>query len=127
MELNKKLMVIAITCSEVLASICYGQQVKYWVAFKDKQGTPYNISTPSAFLGPKAVSRRKAFYIPVHISDLPVTPTYVNQVENVANVKVLYSSKWLNGVVISLDSAKYAAAALSQINSFAFVNKSEKV
>jgi serine protease AprX len=127
MELNKKVMIIALACAQALSTVSFAQQVKYWVAFKDKQGTPFTVSKPSEFLGAKAVSRRQMFYIPVHTSDLPVTPDYVAQVENVPNVRVLYSSKWLNGVVIALDSLKFATAALNQINGFSFVNKSEKV
>src|SRR6476661_2803130 len=127
MALNKKLLMIAIVFAGTFSSICYAQQVKYWIGFKDKQGTPYSLNKPEDFLGTKAINRRKLYYIGMHPTDLPVTPAYVNQVKNVANVRVLYSSRWLNGVVISFDSAKYAGPALAQINTFTFVTKTDKV
>ncbi len=126
MELTKKTLIIAMICSQALITFCYAQQVKYWIGFKDKQGTPFSVTKPSEFLGAQAINRRTKYFIPVHASDLPVTPDYVNQIKNVPNVKVLYSSRWLNGVVISVESAS-AAAALNQINGLSFVSKADKV
>jgi serine protease AprX len=51
---------------------------KYFVAFKDKNGTPYNINNPQAFLTQRAIDRRAKFGIPIIEEDLPVNPAYVN-------------------------------------------------
>ena len=32
---------------------------KYWVELEDKDGTPFSIDKPEAFLSPKALERRK--------------------------------------------------------------------
>src|SRR4051812_13428996 len=77
-------------------------QIKYWVNFANKNGTPYSVSSPTAFLTPKSVLRRTTYSIPVDASDLPVTPGYVSQVAAVSGVTLNYVSKWINGVVISV-------------------------
>jgi subtilisin family serine protease len=98
-------------------------QAKYWVRFTNKNGTPYSISNPSAFLTNKSIQRRTTYSIAVDQTDLPVTPSYVQQVESVAGVTVLYASKWINGVAIIATNT----AALNVINSFSFVAGSAPV
>lgn len=98
-------------------------QLKYWVKFNNKTGTPYNVSNPSAFLSAKSILRRTTYGIPIHTTDLPCNPSYVSQVDAVNNVTVLYVSKWINGVVISVPSA----SILTTINSFSFVSSSGQV
>ncbi|MCC6370691.1 MAG: hypothetical protein IT236_06795, partial [Bacteroidia bacterium] len=58
-----------------------GPRVKYWITFKDKTGTPYSLSNPSAFLSQKSITRRTMYNIPYHSSDLPVNPSYIKQVD----------------------------------------------
>ncbi|MBA3664087.1 MAG: S8 family serine peptidase [Bacteroidetes bacterium] len=115
--MNKKSSLIALTLIATLSTIQLSAQTKYWVKFKNKTGTPYSVSTPTAFLTAKSVQRRTTYNIPVDQTDLPVTPSYISQVDNVAGVTVLYASKWLNGVVI----ATTGTAGISAINSFSFV------
>lgn len=124
--MNKKLL-LAITFS--LSFLAYDimiSQTKFWVMFKNKTGTPYSVSTPSAFLSPKSIARRVAQGISVNSTDLPVTPSYVTQVDGVSGVTVLYRSKWLNGVVVSIPSAS-TVTALAAINSFSFVQSTGAV
>ncbi|MGZ3884167.1 MAG: S8/S53 family peptidase [Bacteroidia bacterium] len=97
------------------------QVFKYWVMFNNKTGTPYSVSTPTAYLSPKAIARRTAQGIAINASDLPVTPSYVSQVDAVPTTTVLYRSKWLNGVVVLTD-----ATAITTINSFSFVASTYK-
>ncbi len=96
---------------------------KYWIMFKNKNGTPYSVSTPSAYLSPKSIARRTAQGIAINTSDLPVTPSYVSQIAAVPSVTVLYRSKWLNGVVINVTNT----VALTTINSFTFVQTTNRV
>ncbi len=116
-----------IFCSVLALNAAPAPSVKYWVNFKNKTGTPFTISNPSAFLSAASIARRTAQNIAIHPSDLPVTPTYISQVENVSGVKVLYVSKWLNGVVVAIDSAAVAPAALTAISNFTFVQNTAKV
>lgn len=98
------------------------QVFKFWVKFKDKNGTPYSISNPSAYLSPKSIQRRVNQGIPIHYTDLPVTPSYATQVDAVPSVTVYYRSKWLNGVVVACPNSATAA-----INSFSFVSSTGPV
>jgi serine protease AprX len=99
----------------------YAQTFKYFVSFKNKTGTPYSISTPGAYLSPKAIARRTNQGIAINQTDLPVTPSYVTQVDAVPTTTVLYRSKWLNGVMVLA-----SPAAITTINSYTFVNSSLK-
>lgn len=100
---------------------------KYWVMFKNKTGTPYSVSTPSAYLGPKAIARRATQSIAIDNTDLPVTPSYVSQIDAVTDVNVLYRSKWLNGIVIAITNTASVSSALAAINSFTFVQSTGQV
>ncbi|NBU05870.1 MAG: peptidase S8, partial [Sphingobacteriia bacterium] len=90
-----------------------------WVRLNNKTGTPYSVNNPSAFLSQKAITRRSFHNIAIDTKDLPVSPNYINLIDNVANVTVLYASKWLNGLVVSVPSS--SSTALNTINSFSFV------
>ena len=72
---------------------------KYFVQFTDKNGTPYTIDHPEAFLSARAIQRRMNQGIPVIAEDLPVNPAYVTAVKNLG-VTVLTQSKWFNGITI---------------------------
>lgn len=73
---------------------------KYWIALEDKDGTPYSVEKPTEFLSQKALDRRKKYGIKVSESDLPVNPKYVEKIDAKPNVRVLYTSRWLNAVAI---------------------------
>ncbi len=106
-----------------LGAINTNAQQKYWVKFKDKNGTPFTIGNPSAYLSNQAIQRRATYNITIDTYDLPCTPSYINQVDNVSGVTILYASKWINGVVISATSS----VALNTINTFSFVLGSNPV
>lgn len=72
---------------------------KYLVQFTDKNGTPYSIDHPEAFLSVRSIQRRVNQGIPVIAEDLPVNPAYVTAVKN-QGVTVLTQSKWFNGITI---------------------------
>jgi hypothetical protein len=73
---------------------------KYWIQFTDKNNSPFSVNTPLAYLSQRAIDRRLAQNIAITSQDFPVNPTYVTGVKQVANVNVLISSRWLNGIVI---------------------------
>jgi serine protease AprX len=98
-------------------------QNKFWVQLKNKNGTPYSVSTPTAFLTQRSVQRRIDYNIPVNQSDLPVNPAYISQIASVSGVTVNYVSKWLNALVVTVVSP----TCLVTINSFTYVNTSNPV
>lgn len=111
----------------VLLSFCYlwvlsslaQQEMYYFVPFKDKQGTPYQISNPEAFLGSRSLERRKKQNIAITEEDLPVNPSYINQVK-ATNATIQYATKWLNGVVVLCNES-----VLEQIKALSFVKKED--
>ncbi len=117
MAMNKNKLFLLLSFFGIVTSI--NAQTKYWVRLNNKNGgNPYTLSNPSAFLTPAAIQRRTTYNVPYHITDLPVTPSYVSQISAVPSVTVLYVSKWLNGVVVSITNT---ASAMPIINSFTFV------
>jgi serine protease AprX len=89
---------------------------KYFVAFTDKNGTPYSISNPQAFLTQRAIDRRNNQGIPVIEQDLPVNPVYVDSVA-AKGVQVFTRSKWFNGITVkAIDSS-----VLNSIRALPFV------
>ena len=123
MAMNKTIKHAFLLALLVLGSLQLNAQKKYWVKLSDKNGTPFQVNNPSAFLSQKSIDRRIAFSIAVNQSDLPVTPAYIQAIDNVPNVNVLYASKWLNGVVISTNDL----SALATIKTFSFVVDTSKV
>jgi len=99
------------------------QFTKYIVRFKDKTGTPFSINDPSKFLSAKAIERRKKQHIPIDETDLPLVPAYIDSLKSVNHVTVLDVSRWFNQVCIATTDS----TALSKINSFSFVLKTEPV
>jgi len=73
---------------------------KYWIELEDKEGTPFSVDKPEAFLSTKAIERRKKLGVEINETDLPVTPMYIEKIAKQKNISVLYSSKWFNAVVI---------------------------
>lgn len=103
--------IILVTCLFFLVFTGVSQQIpqKYFVAFTDKNGTPYNINNPQAFLTQRSIDRRAAQGIPIIEEDLPVTPAYVTGVA-ATGVTVFTVSKWFNGVTIrAVDSSVLAS------------------
>jgi hypothetical protein len=101
----------------VALSESQAQFTRYIVNFKDKNGSPFSLSGPQAYLSQRAIDRRSRYGIAIDSSDLPVTPSYITQIKNVANVTVLNTSKWLNSVSILTTDPN----AITTINGFPFV------
>lgn len=93
-------------------------KLKYWVSFKDKNGSTFSLSNPKAFLTQKSIDRRSRYAVAYHTSDLPVIKSYITGVDTIAHV--LFASKWLNGVLVSTDSAK-AKQVITKIKNLSFV------
>jgi len=92
---------------------------KYLIHLSDKSGTPFSIDKPEAFLSSKAIERRKKQGATIDETDLPISPAYLEKVASVKNVTVLYTSKWLNGIVVQV-SHEYD---IDPIEDFDFVKK----
>ncbi|MDZ4666041.1 MAG: S8 family serine peptidase [Bacteroidota bacterium] len=120
--MNKKI-VLGILIAFIANALNAQASTKFWIKLADKTGTPYSVGTPTAFLTQKSVDRRTTQSIAIDQTDLPVTPAYITQIDNITNVQVLYASKWLNSVAVVITSTVSVAisTATNAINSLSFV------
>jgi len=95
----------------------------YWIELLDKNNNPYSVSNPEGFLSQRAIDRRQRQNIQIDETDLPVSPQYVQQIDALYNVTVLYTSKWLNGLVINCTDIE----SLNTIADLPFVSSIIKV
>jgi serine protease AprX len=97
------------------------QANRYMVFFRDKAGTPYSMTNPSAYLSQKALDRRAMQGISIVENDLPVNPAYVTQL-SATGAEVIYRSKWFNAAMVSCD-----ASLVTAITALSFVSAVELV
>ncbi len=90
---------------------------RFVITFSDRNGSPYTVSNPSAFLSARAINRRTQQSISIKQNDLPVNPSYIDSVAK-TGVRILNVSKWLNAIAI--DTTGHPKA-LSAIQSWPFV------
>lgn len=103
-------------------AIAQTTSVKYWVEFKDKNGSSFSLKAPDAYLSQKALDRRSKQNILISISDLPVSPTYVNEIKTM-DITIVNQSKWLNAILVSCsDSNK-----ISSIRALPYVKSVRKM
>lgn len=105
----------------LLAFSLQAQDNRYMVFFKDKQGTAYDVSNPSAFLGPRALERRARQGLQVVEQDLPASSVYVDGVK-ATGATVMHTTRWMNGTLVSCDEGTRAALA-----SLPYVSRVERV
>jgi serine protease AprX len=79
-----------------------GTKFRYLVLFKDKKNNPNSINQPETFLSARSIARRTKMNIKLNEQDLPVNPTYLNQLIT-QGAQLLYPLKWVNGAVVKMD------------------------
>src|SRR5258705_10155935 len=112
----KKLIIVLIG-SFLFFTEVHAQFTRYVVKLRNKGNNPFSLSTPTAYLSQRAISRRTRYGIAIDSTDLPVTPSYITQIRNVTNVTVLNISKWHNSVAIQTSDPN----AITTINGLSFV------
>lgn len=112
----KKLLLLGFVCV-FFGSESGAQFTRYIIRLKDKGNSSFTLANPAAYLSQRAIDRRSKYSIALDSTDLPVTPSYVTQIRNVANVTVLNVSKWLNAISIQTTDP----AAITTINAMPFV------
>lgn len=101
----------------------FAQYSRYIIQLKDKAGTPFSINSPLQFLSQRSINRKARYNISIDQTDLPVTPRYIDSIQQSGNITILNISKWLNQVCIFTNDA----AALARINTFSFVVASSPI
>jgi serine protease AprX len=118
---NKLVIILIGSC--LLFTEAEAQFTRYVVKLKNKGGSPYSISTPTAYLSQRAINRRTRFGIVIDSTDLPVTPSYITQIRNIPNVTVLNISRWHNSVAIQTSDPN----AITAINALSFVQSTSPI
>lgn len=115
----------AFKCLLIVSAIClftaetHAQQYpKLVVVFKNKDNSPYSLSNPSQYLSQRAIDRRTRYSIALDSTDLPVNPSYIQQVLAQGPVTYLSQSKWLNQVLIYCNNS----ATITAIAGLPFVS-----
>ena len=97
-------------------------QAYYRVSFIDKVGTQYSIDHPEEFLSPESIARRVRFNISIDESDLPISTTYLNNLED-AGFHLVHQSKWNNSATVAINDGN----AVDRLLAFSFVEVAELV
>ena len=102
----------------ILTSFSFAQIYpdKYFIAFTDKNNSPYSIENPQEFLSQRALERRERYNIAIDEHDLPVNPQYLQAIADIG-VQLINPTKWLNGVTISTNDQ----SKLNEIAALPFV------
>lgn len=74
----------------------------YWFYFTDKENNGFQVDEPEDFLSQRSIDRRAWQSLPVNISDLPVTQSYLDSLQKL-KLEIKHVSKWLNGVLVISD------------------------
>ena len=115
---------LLVTILALFSFTCLYSQIypdKYFVAFTDKNNSPYSIENPQEYLSARAIERRSRYNIPIDIHDLPVNPQYIEAVADIG-VQVINPTKWLNGITIYTNDP----SLLSEIEALPFVKSVRK-
>lgn len=73
-----------------------------FIEFKDKPNTAQYLSQPLTMLSQDALDRRTKRQVSLDARDVPLHEDYVNQIKT--NFTILGHSKWLNGVVVNVNT-----------------------
>ncbi len=96
----KKMIIIVLLVNGLALSAQIAPH-KYFIEFTDKNQNPYSLNRPEEFLTQRAIERRQMMGIGYEENDLPVTPAYIQAIQNIGAL-ILNPTKWLNGTTIYL-------------------------
>lgn len=89
-----------------------------WVYFADKPDATYYYANPLEMLTQRSLDRRTAQGIALDDTDVPVSTTYISQIENTSGITVMAKSKWLNALHI-----RGSVTDIQSLTNFSFVSE----
>ncbi len=97
----------------------------YRLYLNDKQHSPYSIDHPEKYLSERAINRRKRQGIAIDSTDLPVSPTYIDNVKS-KGLTIMGTSRWHNTITVasSTDNVAQAVQGLPYIRKCLLLYKS---
>jgi serine protease AprX len=112
-------LLLMFLCCAALAATAQPEKQSFAIHLTDKLHSPYSLDRPEEFLSPKAIDKRAKHGIGYDVLDLPVTPYYIEQIEQHCHCTAAYASKWFNAVVLR----DVDAQLLHQLEHLSFVKK----
>lgn len=95
----KRVFLFIVLVLGIFQGMAQETRYRYLVLFKDKKNSPFLITAPDKFLSASAINRRLKNKIEIREQDLPVTPSYIEELKS-AGAQIIYPLKWVNGVLI---------------------------
>src|SRR6218665_1225555 len=96
-----------------------------WVYFNGKLNAQQYLDNPLTMLSQRALDRRTNQSIALDIKDVPITQSYIDQIEAANGIAVMAKSKWLNAVhVRGSQSNIHALMALHFVCGVYFADRS---
>ncbi|MEL6668882.1 MAG: S8 family serine peptidase [Bacteroidota bacterium] len=77
----------------------------YLISLADKEGTPYSVDEPEAFLSERSLERRRKHNTEVTEADLPTSPRYEKEILGMG-IPIWQRSKWMNAFVVVATEAE---------------------
>jgi len=117
----KKILILSILLLNCFTRSLFAQhgQCAYQISFKDKNGTPYSLSAPAAYLSDRSILRRANQGISIDSTDLPVNRTYIDSILRLSGGVFHEASRWQNlMVVLVMDTDTVGITNLFQSQSF---------
>ena len=114
--MKKRFCSLLLFCIVFTLSAAAQTEYYFYVQFSDKNNSPYSLSNPSAYLSARAIERRNTFGISCDSTDLPVNPSYINQM-SIPGIKLHSRSKWMNGVTVLVGDS----SLMQQVRALPFV------
>ncbi len=99
----KKILILFLTIWLTINVSAQSEPTYYQIKFVDKANSTYSLSRPYEFLSTQSVERRLMQHIALTESDLPINPEYLSVLKS-NGAEILYSSKWLNLVIVRIAS-----------------------
>lgn len=112
----------------LLPLLSHAQEVDRYVVFlKDKEQNIFSLEKPEEFLSERAINRRIRQQIPLSLTDLPVSPQYIEKIKG-TGAKVFYSSRWFNALLIEAEAETVQEiTALAEVLDVLFVAPGAKL
>ena len=120
MAKNKLLLILIVLLSTNLNA---QDQEFYWIELNDKTTSIHSVSNPSTFLTQKSIDRRTKQNIPITEQDLPVPQSYIDEINDFADVEIHNVSKWMNAILIKTNNTTSVDAIknLSYVKGSSFI------
>lgn len=80
----------------------------YRISLKDKLNSPYSISHPEKFLSERSINRRLRQGLAIDSTDLPVSPTYIDNIK-AKGLTIMGTSRWHNTITVASPTDNVAA------------------